>query len=799
MSKLSKFFKNPYAFFRDVKRKRDKLSTRRLPIQTFMLGAPLWKQHLSSWFPERRFVFLSENLTAEKFDVKFKVRMLRDPNAEVFIWGIDVEPFIMRFIVQHHMRCTYVHDGFIRSASLPAENCAPYSLIMDSRSPYYDSSNASDLETLLNEYDFAADEVLLERADMLMATMLEMGLSKYNHVARVDNIELVYGPKEKRRILVLGQVENSESMRRGSPLPYTNNDAVIIAAKENPDAQIIYKPHPGVIDRWHSQISNPLDVQNLCLIVDQDIPIAQALETIDHVYTVNSLAGFEALMRGVGVTALGCPFYSGWGLTDDRQPNSRRGRRLSLRELFAAAYILYPEYFDPVYGTKITPEEALERLYKEREFSLALTAKASALQDGRPYAFMFGFNPWKRDFIEKAFPEYKMHFVPGKAGISKSLRGVIEACSKKVFIIWSYKEHVSVSEYARQHGIKIRRMEDGFVRSISLGATHSIPYSLCLDNDGLYFDATKPNLLEEILNTYNFQKDVSLMAEARECIKLLLEQNVSKYNMAEGKDIEEIYGPKKGKRILVVGQVEDDASIQYGCSRLVTNNDLVLLARFENPDAEIIYKPHPDVLQGHRQKLSDPEAAEPFAKVIYEQLSLPDSLKTIDHVYTVTSLSGFEALLRGIKVTTFGCPFYSGWGLTDDRQPNERRKRKITVEEVFAGAYLLYPFYFDPVTKERTTARKVINDIGFIRSAWDKHLREKAALEDAMKNENEVSDTLSTAGVLAIGDQGSTAMSLPLTIHLDDGVAVAGNRDRKIRIDFMLNLTARVTGDSKPS
>ena len=35
----------------------------------------------------------------------------------------------------------------------------------------------------------------------------------------------------------------------------------------------------------------------------------------------------------------------------------------------------------------------------------------------------------------------------------------------------------------------------------------------------------------------------------------------------------------------------------------------------------------------------------------------------------MTSLMGFEALLRGIPVTTLGTPFYAGWGLTTDLGP----------------------------------------------------------------------------------------------------------------------------------
>ena len=41
--------------------------------------------------------------------------------------------------------------------------------------------------------------------------------------------------------------------------------------------------------------------------------------------------------------------------------------------------------------------------------------------------------------------------------------------------------------------------------------------------------------------------------------------------------------------------------------------------------------------------------------------------RPVDAVYVVTSTMGFEALLVGKPVTTFGVPWYAGWGVTDDR------------------------------------------------------------------------------------------------------------------------------------
>lgn len=51
--------------------------------------------------------------------------------------------------------------------------------------------------------------------------------------------------------------------------------------------------------------------------------------------------------------------------------------------------------------------------------------------------------------------------------------------------------------------------------------------------------------------------------------------------------------------------------------------------------------------------------------------------------------------MRGVKVCTYGGPFYAGWGLTEDKQSFPRRKARLNLDELVAGALLLYPSYYD--------------------------------------------------------------------------------------------------------
>jgi capsular polysaccharide export protein len=81
----------------------------------------------------------------------------------------------------------------------------------------------------------------------------------------------------------------------------------------------------------------------------------------------------------------------------------------------------------------------------------------------------------------------------------------------------------------------------------------------------------------------------------------------------------------------------------------------------------------------------------------------------VDEVHTLTSLCGFEALLRGKRVVVYGQPFYAGWGLTIDLAPIARRQRHLSLDQLVAGALILYPRYLDPLTQRRCTPETAID------------------------------------------------------------------------------------------
>ncbi|OHV78467.1 capsular polysaccharide biosynthesis protein [Ensifer sp. LCM 4579] len=357
-------------------------------VTTFVVHVTEWKRSfLARYFPERRFHFLPKDLSARDFERVWKPRILSREGCEFLVWGPELPPALAAIARERKLPVTFLEDGFLRSVRPSASRTPPLSLALDSRTPYFDCTRPSDLEMLLGSYDFAADPALLARARAGIESLIESGISKYNG-GRQRTAEAVYGEKTGKRVLVIGQVEDDASIRYGCPVPLTNNDLVRLAAAEQPAAQILYKPHPDVLSRVRPARSDPAEVAHLAIIVTETLPLAEALKTVDHVYTITSLAGFEALMRGIKVTTAGSPFYAGWGLTDDRQAHPRRGRKLTLEALFAGAYLLYPRYFHLETGEETSFEATVATIRGQLDEPDALSPSRPAWRPWGPYGVL---------------------------------------------------------------------------------------------------------------------------------------------------------------------------------------------------------------------------------------------------------------------------------------------------------------------------------------------------------------------------------------------------------------------------
>lgn len=449
------------------------------------------------------------------------------------------------------------------------------------------------------------------------------------------------------------------------------------ARREYPDGMFYAKMHPDVIaGRKQGYLTQHLP-DDVIRIADDCNPIG-LLKQMDHVYVVTSQMGFEALLVGKKVSCFGMPFYAGWGLTEDFVSSPRRGVSRSLETVFDAAYLQYAGYVDPLRRQRCSLERILRLIESHKKKVVKNTGKN----------FCFGFRLWKHGIIKRFLGASATEIVFVRNGEQAERRG-IDKDSRVV--VWGLNADDDVLKLARRHRIKVVHVDDGFIRSIGLGSDFARPSSLVIDQRGIYFDPRYPSDLEDLLNTIHL--DENELRRAQSLREQLVKAGLNKYN--NGRQMPLKVSAKSGQKlILVPGQVEDDASIRVGCRDIRTNLDLLKIVRDTMPDAYIIYKPHPDVLSGNRRGTIQERTALKYSNQIVTDLNMGICLKAVDEVHTMTSLAGFEALIYGKEVYTYGVPFYAGWGLTKDRHQTSRRVRKRTLDELLYCALVLYPLYY---------------------------------------------------------------------------------------------------------
>jgi capsular polysaccharide export protein len=403
------------------------------------------------------------------------------------------------------------------------------------------------------------------------------------------------------------------------------------------------------------------------------------LDRADRVYSIGGETGFFALLAGLPVTAFATAAYTGWGATEDAAAVPQHGFRRSVEEIFAGICLVATRCRDPFRNAAIGFEDALAILAEWRRLETA----------NRLVAVCVGMSFWKRRRIAE--------FVRSSSGapvFRNTVAGALEAARAHhggeagAIAGWASRLPQGLAEAAARAGVRLIRVEDGFIRSVGLGSDFLPPASLVFDTSGMYFDARAGSDLECLLRDGDFPP--ALLVRAERLRRRIVERGVTKYNLAPRDPIAGI--PQDRRCILVPGQVEDDLSIRLGAGEVQRNLDLLARVRAANPDAFIIYKPHPDVVAGHRIGAVPEEETRAFADLVVSNGSIDQLLAVSHEVHTMTSLAGFEALLRGLDVVVYGRPFYAGWGLTTDLPPFDRGQL-LSLNQLVAGALIRYPRY----------------------------------------------------------------------------------------------------------
>lgn len=311
----------------------------------------------------------------------------------------------------------------------------------------------------------------------------------------------------------------------------------------------------------------------------------------------------------------------------------------------------------------------------------------------RPVAAAFGFGHWKQDTVDALLwggGGAHTAFLPAQQDQLDALP------ADAAIAVWKARVPEAFLAICEHSARPLNEVEDGFIRSVGLGADCVPPLSIIVDPVGVHYDPSRPSGLENLLIDRKFPPD--LLARARQLCTLIVESRISKYEVGQAAPLPRPGGARR--HILVTGQVEDDRSVLTGGGDVRGNLDLLARARRAEPDTYILYKPHPDVLSGHRKgHVADADALRYADEIVFDH-PISALLDMVDGVHVITSLAGFEGLMRGKQVTTHGTPFYAGWGLTTDlgAVPLRRHGHTRSLDELVAATLLLYPRYLDPVT-----------------------------------------------------------------------------------------------------
>jgi capsular polysaccharide export protein len=611
----------------------------------------------------------------------YRPRLRVPRNACVVAWGLKRSAeAAARYAERHGLELVTLEDGFIRSVGL-GDRDPPLSMVWDDTGIYYDATRPSRLERLIAT-PIGADAA--QRAARLALRWREARVSKYNHGSGRA------APLPEDFVLAVDQTFGDSSITHGLADAKSFQRMLEAALDEHPRSRVILKVHPDVLagrKRAHFETLAPGVAERVTLLADNLHP-PHLLQNARAVYVVTSQMGFEALLWDKPVRCFGMPFYAGWGLTADElaSPARRRGGTPVDRErLVHAALIDYPRYLDP---------ETLERCEAERLVDWMGVQRAA--RDRAPAAIQaIGFSEWKQPIARAFFAGSTVRFAEEPEALAPGEERAV----------WG-RRMADDLQRARPDAPPPLCVEDGFLRSVGLGAERAQPLSWVIDRRGMYYDAGTPSDLETLLQHGRFAP--ALLARAAALRERIVEAGLTKYNVGRG----DWRRPVGGRPVVLVpGQVESDASIAFGAAPHASNLGLVEAVRRLRPEAHVVYKPHPDVVAGKRGAGAGEEQVRRHCDEVVVDVPIHRLLMEADEVHVLTSLAGFEALLRGRRVTCHGQPFYAGWGLTEDLRPHPRRSRRLSLDELVAGALILYPLYVSRVTGAFTTPERALHEL----------------------------------------------------------------------------------------
>lgn len=594
-------------------------------------------------------------------------------NGTIGVWGR--KPTALRGLWMAQKRgskCVTFEDAPLRSIRTGRQGEPNHGVVEDHQGIYFDTANPNDLRDIILQAD-GFDEDQKMDALVLMSELRRLGLSKYNdHDPDISALPDDY-------ILVIDQTMNDASILKGGASEVSFQEMLATAMLENPGKTILIKTHPETATGHRDGHFSDAEVGEITVLWTRQTNPWILFDRAEKIYAVTSQMGFEAIMAGHETIVFGMPFYAGFGLTDDRHSAQVVHTQKEAWQLVYALYWEYSKWVSRYSGMLTDVWETID----------SLEARIKHRQLTRNGIVGLHMRLWKRGFLKRYLS--MQHF-------SNDHMAALDVAKKTNASIgvWASKFDQEMASTYQGASVPILRVEDGFLRSAGLGAELVRPLSLAVDDMGIYYNPKSESRLEHMITASVHLPERSIK-RASMLAQSIIDGGLSKYNLG-GLVLLPDSGTKE--KILIPGQVEDDASIKEGTQTVTNNLALVQATRKTYPNAFLIYKPHPDVTAGLRFGGMEDKINGLVDHVVTDG-NIVDLLAQVDRVSTMTSLTGFEAILRDVPVTCFGTPFYAGWGLTHDFGIIPTRRSARPSKEALIHATLIdYPLYWDPVTQD---------------------------------------------------------------------------------------------------
>lgn len=345
-------------------------------INTYVVAKINWRKLLRTAMPTRKITFI-EMEEVETVIRALSPEFLQENPTELILYNMPHNPKISDICRNYNLPLYHLDPGLYAFLYADATK-PPLSFVVHPNFPYSNNIRGSHLYNTILSTDFSdpSNAQLLDRMRNMIHFIKEKKLSKYNNH---HNLSKPIEHSVTRNILIIG--DNPAKTDINIKFKTRDIDLVRAAKRDHPHANLVYKPHP------FEDISNNTDVDlirsHVKHVLDQHESIDTIFDQVDLVYTTSSQLGLDALIRGIPVITFGQPWYSGWGLTTDRNQELRKAATKTIEELLSALCFDCTFYFDWDTKQSITFEESLQKLYSLKVPLMEEADQAFLLKEAR--------------------------------------------------------------------------------------------------------------------------------------------------------------------------------------------------------------------------------------------------------------------------------------------------------------------------------------------------------------------------------------------------------------------------------